>query len=46
MSLTIVSDAAIVAVCAEAGVTEILTEDRDLSRFPSLKARRLTAARS
>jgi uncharacterized protein len=32
-----VHDARIVAVCAEAGVTEIWTADRDFSRFPGIR---------
>ncbi len=32
-----VHDARIVAVCAEAGVTEIWTADRDFSRFPGVR---------
>jgi hypothetical protein len=38
---TPVHDAAIVAVCREWGVTEILTEDRGFARFPEITVRRL-----
>jgi predicted nucleic acid-binding protein len=37
-----VQDAEIVAVCREHGVDTILTEDRDLLRFPSIRVRTLT----
>ena len=34
-------DAQIAAVCLEAGVDALLTEDRDFERFPGLETRRL-----
>jgi toxin-antitoxin system PIN domain toxin len=37
----LVHDAAIAAVCREWGATELLTEDRDFSRFPGIAVRRL-----
>jgi predicted nucleic acid-binding protein len=36
-------DAQVVAVCREHGVTELLTEDRDFSRFPGMTPVRLEA---
>jgi uncharacterized protein len=36
-----VHDAAIAAVCLEAGATEVLTEDRDFDRFAGIAVRRL-----
>jgi len=39
----LVFDAQIVAVCREAGVTILMTEDRDFDRFEGLQARRLTS---
>jgi predicted nucleic acid-binding protein len=36
-------DAQLVAVCREHGVTELLTEDRDFSRFPGFVSIRLRA---
>ncbi len=36
-------DAQLVAVCREHGVTELLTEDRDFSRFPGMTPVRLGA---
>jgi predicted nucleic acid-binding protein len=36
-----VFDAQIVALCREAGVTELLTEDRDFDRFSGLVIARL-----
>ncbi|MGH2714259.1 MAG: TA system VapC family ribonuclease toxin [Thermoleophilaceae bacterium] len=36
-----VHDAAIAAVCLEAGATEVLTEDRDFDRFAGITVRRL-----
>jgi toxin-antitoxin system PIN domain toxin len=38
----LVFDAQIVAVCREHGVDTILTQDRDLRRFPSINVRRLS----
>jgi toxin-antitoxin system PIN domain toxin len=37
----LVLDAQIVAVCREAGVTALLTEDRDFDRFPGFRTARL-----
>jgi toxin-antitoxin system PIN domain toxin len=37
----LVFDAQIVAVCREAGVRELLTEDRDFDRFPGMLTARL-----
>jgi len=37
----LVFDAQIVAVCREAGVSRILTEDRDFSRFAGIDVERL-----
>jgi toxin-antitoxin system PIN domain toxin len=37
----LVHDAAIAAVCREWGATEVLTEDREFSRFPGITVRRL-----
>ena len=37
----LVHDARVAAICAEHGVREILTQDRDFSRFPALVARSL-----
>jgi toxin-antitoxin system PIN domain toxin len=37
----LVFDAQIVALCREAGVSELLTEDRDFDRFPRFRTRRL-----
>lgn len=37
----LVFDAAIVAVCLEHGIREIITEDRDFARFSGIKAVRL-----
>jgi predicted nucleic acid-binding protein len=34
-------DAQIVALCREAGVTALLTEDRDFDRFPGFRTTRL-----
>jgi predicted nucleic acid-binding protein len=34
-------DAQIVALCREAGVTTLLTEDRDFDRFPGFPTRHL-----
>jgi toxin-antitoxin system PIN domain toxin len=34
-------DASIAAICTEAGVTELLTEDRDFARFAGIAVRRL-----
>jgi predicted nucleic acid-binding protein len=38
----LVFDAQVVAVCREAGVTALLTEERDFARFPGLRIRRLS----
>jgi toxin-antitoxin system PIN domain toxin len=38
----LVFDAQIVAVCREAGVSELLTEDRDFDRFPGFRTARLS----
>jgi hypothetical protein len=38
----LVPDAQIVATCRGHGVNEILTEDRDFSRFPGVRVRRLS----
>jgi toxin-antitoxin system PIN domain toxin len=37
----LVFDAQIVAVCRESGVSSLLTEDRDFTRFPGFKTRGL-----
>lgn len=37
----LIFDAGIVAICREAGVTELLTEDRDFRRFSGFQAREL-----
>jgi hypothetical protein len=37
----LVFDAQIVAICREAGVTALLTEDRDFDRFPGFRTARL-----
>jgi hypothetical protein len=37
----LVFDAQIVALCREAGVTALLTEDRDFDRFPGFRTTRL-----
>jgi toxin-antitoxin system PIN domain toxin len=39
----LVFDAQIVALCREAGVSELLTEDRDFERFRSIRTRRLAS---
>lgn len=39
----LVFDAQVVALCREAGVSELLTEDRDFSRFSGLAVRHLEA---
>jgi len=39
----LVFDAQIVALCREAGVTTLLTEDRDFDRFPGFSTTRLPA---
>ena len=39
----LVFDAQVVALCREAGVNELLTEDRDFSRFSGLAVRHLEA---
>lgn len=41
---TLLHDAAIASVCREWGATELLTEDRDFSRFPGITVRRLADA--
>lgn len=37
----LIFDAQIVAVCREAGVRDLLTEDRDFARFPAIRTTRL-----
>jgi uncharacterized protein len=37
----VVHDAGVAAVCIEHGVRELITQDRDFSRFPRLRVRRL-----
>jgi uncharacterized protein len=44
VSGNLVFDAQIVALCREAGVSELLTEDRDFARFPAFRTRRLDPA--
>lgn len=39
----LVHDARVAAICAEHGVRELITQDRDFSRFPALRVRRLLA---
>lgn len=39
----VVHDARVAAICAEHGVRELITQDRDFSRFPRLRVRRLLA---
>jgi uncharacterized protein len=39
VSGAMVHDARIAAICAEHGVRELWTADRDFSRFPALKCR-------
>jgi toxin-antitoxin system PIN domain toxin len=41
VSGNLVFDAQIVALCREAGVSELLTEDRDFARFAAFRTRRL-----
>jgi hypothetical protein len=38
----LVFDAQLVALCREAGVSALLTEDRDFDRFPAFRTARLT----
>lgn len=44
VSGNLVFDAQIVALCREAGVNELLTEDRDFARFRGFRTRRLEQA--
>ncbi len=39
----IVHDARVAAICAQHGVRELITQDRDFSRFPQVRVRRLLA---
>jgi len=39
----VVHDARVAAICAEHGIRELITQDRDFSRFPRLRVRRLLA---
>lgn len=38
-----VHDARVAAICAQHGVRELITQDRDFSRFPQVRVRRLLA---